>query len=62
MHRSTFQQIEDIPIVFLLRTLRQSVRKKFRQKYGLLMQNRCLYKISSFNKKKQTQLKTKQLK
>ena len=27
------------------------VRKKFRQKYGLFMQNKCLYTISSFSEK-----------
>ena len=35
-------------IVFLRRLWRQSMRKKFRQKYGLFMQNKYLYIISSF--------------
>ena len=29
----------------------QSVRKNFQQKYGLFMQNKCLYRISSFYQK-----------
>ena len=29
-------------------------KKKIRQKYGLFMQNKCLYKISWFNEKKDT--------
>ena len=31
---------------------RQSMKKKFRQKYGLFMKDKWLYKISSFNEKK----------
>ena len=38
-------------ILFLRRLWRQSVRKTSRQKYGLCMQNKCLYIISSFYKK-----------
>ena len=38
----TFQYIEDISLVFLRRKFFQSLRKKFRQKYGLFMQNKCL--------------------
>ena len=45
----------DVPLVclfindlFLRRLWRQSVREKFRQKYGLFMQNKYLYIIPSF--------------
>ena len=36
--------------------------KKFRHKYGLFMQSKYFYRISSFYKKELTQLKAKQLK
>ena len=52
IHRSTFQYIEDISIVFLRRIWRQSVRKKFRQRYDLFMQNKFLYRLSSFYEKR----------
>ena len=38
-------------IVFLRRLWCQSMRKQFRQKYSLFMQNKCLYMISSFQGK-----------
>ena len=60
IHRSTFQQIADISIVFLRRIWRQSVKKQIWQKYSLFMQSKCFYKISSFNEEqKYVQLKTK---
>ena len=52
VRRSTFQQTEDILSLFLWPICCQSVRKKFLQKYGLFIQNKCRYKISSFNEKK----------
>ena len=36
---------------YLWRLWLQTLRKKFRQKYGLFMQNKCLYMISSFLRK-----------
>ena len=36
--------------------------KKFRQKYGLFMPNKCLYNFMVLRKEQQTQLKTEQLK
>ena len=43
-----FSVCKNRSILFLRCLWRQSVRKKFRQKYGLFMQNKCLYIIKSF--------------
>ena len=51
IHRSTFQYIEDISIVFIRRIWRQPVRKNVRQEHGLFTQNKCLSRISSFLQK-----------
>ena len=53
IHRSVLRKINFIlcSILFLRRLWRQSMRTKLRQKYGLFMQNKCLYVISSFSGK-----------
>ena len=49
IHRSTFQYVEYISLVFLRRIWLQAVGKKFRQNYGLFMQDKCFYRISFFS-------------
>ena len=44
---STFQQIENISIVFMT-YVTLICENKYRQKYSLFMQNKCLYEILSF--------------
>ena len=62
IYRSTFQQTEDISIVFLWRIWCQSVRKKFLVEARLIYAKEVSIKFHYLMKKKKTQLKTKQLK